>query len=313
MIKIEEFKNLIESYHTITILTHINPDADTIGTALGIYNILKANHNKVEIVSFSVDLPINIDFLPNFSKIKHKMSYDNSLIIACDAGSIDRLGFKLDNRVIVNIDHHKTNTNYGYLNIIDSSLVSASLVAYNFLSNDFIITKDTATCFYTALISDSKNFTTDRVDKNVFNIALKLLDIGAVHNIVINNLNSRNSLASIRLEAKALDKLELHSNATIASIKIDNSMIIETGARMSDTVKIIDIISSLATVQIAIVIIANNSDIKVSLRSRKMDLSNFVKSFGGGGHPFACGFNIKNGDIEEVLDKILLKLNMEIL
>jgi len=310
---IKEFKNLIESYRTITVLTHINPDPDTIGTALGIYNILKENHKKVEIVSFSVDLPINIDFLPNFSRIKHKMSYDNSLIIACDAGSIDRLGFKLENRVIVNIDHHKTNTHYGYLNIVDSSLVSASLVAYNFLSENFIITKNTATCFYTALLSDSKNFSTDRVDKNIFSIVLKLLDIGVEHNIVINNLNSRNSLASIRLEAKALDKLKLHQNATIASIKIDNSMIIETGAKMTDTVKIIDIISSLATVKIAIVIIENNSDIKVSFRSKSIDLSTFAESFGGGGHPFACGFNIKNSNLEEVLDRILVKLNMEIL
>ncbi len=310
---IKEFRNLIESYRTITVLTHINPDPDTIGTALGIYNILKENHKKVEIVSFSVDLPINIDFLPNFSRIKHKMSYDNSLIIACDAGSIDRLGFKLENRVIVNIDHHKTNTHYGYLNIVDSSLVSASLVAYNFLSENFIITKNTATCFYTALLSDSKNFSTDRVDKNIFSIVLKLLDIGVEHNIVINNLNSRNSLASIRLEAKALDKLKLHQNATIASIKIDNSMIIETGAKMTDTVKIIDIISSLATVKIAIVIIENNSDIKVSFRSKSIDLSTFAESFGGGGHPFACGFNIKNSNLEEVLDRILVKLNMEIL
>jgi len=310
---IREFKNLINSYKTITILTHINPDADTIGTALGIFNILKENHKKVEIVSFSIDLPINLNFLPNFSKIKNKMSYDNSLIISCDAGSIDRLGFALEDRVIVNIDHHKTNTNYGYLNIVDSSLVSASFVAYNFLSNDFIITKDTAICFYTALISDSKNFTTDRVDKNVFKTALKLLDIGAEHNTIMNYLNSKNSLASIRLEAKALDKLELRNNATIASIKINNSMIIETGANMSDTVKIIDIISSLATVEVAIVIIENNSDIKVSLRSKKIDLSDLAKSFGGGGHPLACGFNIRNSNLEEVLDKILLKLNMEIL
>jgi len=310
---IKEFKNLIESYRTITILTHINPDPDTIGTALGIFNILKENDKKVEIVSFSKDLPINIDFLPNFSKIKHKMSYENSLIISCDAGSIDRLGFDLTNRVIINIDHHKTNTNYGNLNIIDSSAVSASVVAYNLLSDDFLISKDTAICFYTALLSDSKNFTTNRVDTNIFNIALKLLNKGIEHQLVINNLNYRTSLASIRLEAKALDKLKLHKNATIASIEIDKSMIIETGAKMSDTVRIIDKISSLATVKIAIVVIESNSDIKVSFRSKNIDLSSFAESFGGGGHPFACGFNVKNSDIETVLDKILLKLDMEIL
>jgi phosphoesterase RecJ-like protein len=306
-----KFKDLIDSYDTITVLTHINPDADTIGTALGVFNFLKDYGKKrVEVVSFTNKLPYYLDFLPNFSKIKHKISYDNSLIISCDTGSIDRLGFNLDNRVIINIDHHKTNTNYGLLNIVDSSLGSASLVAYNILPNDEI-SKDTATCFYTALISDTRYFTTNRVDKDVFKVSLELLNFGVDHSAVISNLTSRKSLASIRLQAKALDKLELHNNGTIASIQIDNDTILETGANISDTVDIVDIALSIVTVEIAIIIIEQDNDIKVSLRSGGRDLSSIAKSFGGGGHPLACGFNLVDNNIKEVLARTLQKI-MEI-
>jgi len=306
-----KFKELIDSYDTITVLTHINPDADTIGTALGVFNFLKDYGKKrVEVVSFTKKLPYYLDFLPNFSKIKHKISYENSLIISCDTGSIDRLGFNLDNRVIINIDHHKTNTKYGLLNIVDSSLGSASLVAYNVLSNE-LISKDTATCFYTALLSDTRYFTTNRVDKDVFRVSLELLNLGVDHSKVICNLTSRKSLASIRLQAKALERLELHQNGTIASIKIDNLAIIETGANISDTVDIVDIALSIVTVEVAIIIIEQNNDMKVSLRSINRDLSSIAKSFGGGGHPLACGFNLSDSNIEDVLDKTLKKI-MEI-
>ena len=307
----KQFQELIDSYDTISVLTHINPDADTIGTALGIFNFLKFYGKKnVEVVSFSKELPYNLDFLPNFSKIKHKIIYDNSLIISCDTGSIDRLGFNLDNRVIINIDHHKTNTNYGLLNIVDSSLASASLVAYQILSDE-VISKDTATCFYTALLSDTRYFTTNRVDKNVFKISLELLNCGVDHNSVIYNLTYRKSLASIRLQAKALDNLELHNNGTIASIQINNNTILKTGANISDTVDIVDIALSIATVEVAIIIIEQNDNIKVSLRSKNKDVSNIAKSFKGGGHPLACGFNLINSNIEDILDKTLKKI-MEI-
>ena len=306
-----KFKELIDEYNTITILTHINPDADTIGTALGIYNFLRDyGKRRVEVVSFSKELPHHLDFLPNFSKIKHKISYDESLIISCDTGSIDRLGFYLKDRVIINIDHHKTNTDYGKLNIVDGSKGSASLVAYHMLCDE-PLSKDTASCFYTALLSDTRYFTTSRVDRDVFRVSLELLDMGVDHNYIIYNLTSRNSLASIRLQAKALESLELHRNGTVASIKVNNSTIIETGATMSDTVNIVDIASSIASVEVAIVLIEQKNDIKVSLRSINRDLSEIAKSFGGGGHPFACGFNIINSNIEDILDEILEKI-MEI-
>ena len=305
-----KFRELVDAHSTISILTHQNPDADTIGTALGIYSFLKKSNKRVEVISFSKDLPYYLDFLPNFSKIKHKMSYDDSLIIACDSGSIDRLGFDLDGRVIINIDHHKTNTHYGDLNIVDSSSVSASLVAYNLLANDFNC-KDIATCFYTALVSDSRYFTTNRVDKNVFRVSLELLNMGVEHNEVIYNLKSRSSLASIRVEGKALERLELHHNGTVSSIKITNQIMAEAGANMSDTVDIVDMASSIASVNIAIVLIEKNNEIKVSLRSIDRDISYIAESFGGGGHPLACGFTRFDSNLDEVLNNVLEKV-MEI-
>jgi len=115
----DEVKYRIERAGSVTILSHVNPDADTLATALGIYALLSLDRKlKVEVVNASTELPLYLDFLPNFKKIKHHMDYADSLILSCDCGSIDRLGFDLKGRDIINIDHHYSNTNYGSINIV---------------------------------------------------------------------------------------------------------------------------------------------------------------------------------------------------
>ena len=65
----KEVKEKIEQAESITILSHLNPDADTLGTSLGIYALLsKALHKRVEVVNASKALPLYLDFLPNFKK-----------------------------------------------------------------------------------------------------------------------------------------------------------------------------------------------------------------------------------------------------
>ena len=76
----EEVKEKIANAHAVTILSHLNPDADTLGTALGIYALLSQDKRlKVEVVNASADLPLHLDFLPHFKKIKRQMEYTDSL------------------------------------------------------------------------------------------------------------------------------------------------------------------------------------------------------------------------------------------
>lgn len=303
-----DLKAIIDRFRTVTILSHINPDADAIGTSLGIYALLKAYGKQVEIANYSIDLPQHLDFLPNFSKIKHKVDYAESLIITCDCGSIDRIGFDLTDRTIINIDHHQTNQHYGTINLVDPLRAASSHVAYTALEEKFPISREAATCFYTALLSDTHYFTTGNVDEEVFAFAVELIARGADHQSVAFNLTKRRSLASLRILGKVLDTLTLHHNATVASMQADEQMITATGAKLSDLDGIVDYARSLTTVEIGILLIQHKSHIKVSLRSKSRDITSLAEYFGGGGHKNACGFTIVSGNIEEILDKILKQI-----
>ncbi|NKQ40508.1 MAG: bifunctional oligoribonuclease/PAP phosphatase NrnA [Sulfurovum sp.] len=301
----DEFKVLLNKYKKITVLSHINPDPDAIGTALGVYIWLKEQKFHVEIANITEDIPRSLDFLPSFSKIKKRIDFEDSLIIACDCGSIDRLGFQLDGREIINIDHHATNSYFATLNIIDPEAVSSSEVAYHLLKDIYPISKESAVAFYVALASDTRNFTTNNMHQGIFNLASELTSIGVDIVEVSQKMLHRRSLASLRILGVAINSLELKCDAKIAVLKISQENLKQTGAKYSDLDGVVDYAKSLATVEIALMLVERKKDIKVSIRSKTIDISKLATHFGGGGHNVAGGFEVSNTDLDGLSDIIV--------
>jgi len=301
---IVEFKKLLEKYDNVSIVTHRNPDADTLGTGLALYELLKKLGKQVEICNIDKKMPKYLEFLPHFAKIKSQIDFDNSLIITCDSGSIDLLGFDLSLRVIVNIDHHKSNTDYGTLNVVDANCASASMVAYEFLKSDFKITKNMATCFYVALVTDTQYFITPNVNRDVFQVASELIALGVDLKNINRELTQRKSLSSFRVLSETLDTLELYEDAQVASMVVSHKTLEKTGATLYDTTGLIDYALALATVKIAILIIEFKDYLKVSFRSDSADVSSLAVHFGGGGHHLASGFSSNRFNIDVILQEI---------
>jgi phosphoesterase RecJ-like protein len=307
----EEVEAKIQSAESVTILSHLNPDADALGTALGIYSLLKKNTDKrIEVVNGSKALPLHLDFLPGFDKIKHQIEYEYSLIISCDCGSIDRLGFNLEKREIINIDHHRSNTEYGNINIIVSDYASSSQVAFELFNKLYSIDADTASCFYAALLSDTRYFTTSSVNQKVFDVASALVNAGAKPDVVAHNFTQRRPLSSFRILEKALKSLTLYEEAQVAILQLTREDIEATGARVPDMEGIVDYAKSLVTVEIALLAMEVEDGIRISLRSKSVDVSQIASAFGGGGHKVAAGFTIKESRLQESIDTILEKINV---
>jgi phosphoesterase RecJ-like protein len=309
---INSVKEKLDTYESITILTHLNPDPDTIGTGLGIYALLKTHTSKhVEIVNASSDLPRHLDFLPFFHRIKQKMDYEESLIIACDCGSINRLGFDLKGRDILNIDHHAGNASYGSVNVILPEYASASQVAYRLFRDIYSVTVECAICFYAALLSDTRYFTTSTVDREVFRVAGELVDLGAHPVMIARNFTQRRSLASLRILERALHSLMLYLEGKVAVLRIGPEDILATGASMPDMDGIVDYARSLAVVEIAVLMIElSDGTVRVSLRSKGADVSRLAALFGGGGHKVASGFTLNQTQTQEIVDTILEEITI---
>ena len=309
----DEVRQKIEAAERITVLSHINPDADALGTALGIYHLLFANHKgkKIEVVNASKVLPRYLDFLPHFKKIKHKMDHKEGLVITCDSGSLDRLGYEVGGRELINIDHHQSNTNYGTVNIVLPKLASSSQVAYLLFKELYSIDVPASTCFYTALLSDTRYFTTSSVTAQVLDVAKALVEAGADPAFVAQNLTLRKPLSAFRVLQRALASLSLHHEASVASLYVTKEDIVASGATLADMDGIVEHAKQLATVEIACFVMELEEGLRISLRSKSVDVSKVAKAFGGGGHKVAAGFTVSYAEgvtVDQMIRSILEKI-----
>ncbi|OQX49701.1 MAG: phosphoesterase [Epsilonproteobacteria bacterium 4484_20] len=305
----DEVKALIEGAESITILSHLNPDPDAIGTALGIYTLLKEQKiKKVEVVNASKALPRHLDFLSGYEKIKNRIEYENSLIIACDSGSMERLGFTFADREILNIDHHPSNDLYGSLNVVIPHYASSSQVAFDLFKKIYTVSVQSAECWYAALLSDTRYFTVSSVNEAVFEAARELVHIGVDPAKVATHFTQRRSLASFRILQRALESLQLYSDARIAVLYVTKEDISATGATVPDMDGIVDYARSLATVEVALFAMELEEGIRVSLRSKGMDVNAIAACFGGGGHKVAAGITFKEGNLQQIIDTIIAKI-----
>ena len=305
------FRELLEGHRSVTILSHIHPDADAIGTSLGIYTLLKKEGYRVEVANATADLPRHLDFLEGFARVKKKIDFDDSLIIACDCGSLDRLGFEVSGRTIVVIDHHPSNTGFGTLNLVRPEAASSSELAYRLLAPLFAIPPATAEAFYAALISDTRYFTTANVTAGTFETARELIALGAEPAVIAQAMLQRRSLASLRVLGRALESLRLMRSAQVAVMTVTREDLAATGARYDDLDGIVDYARSLVTVEIAILLVERRYSIKVSLRSKGADVMRIARAFGGGGHREAAGFEVRGVETERLLERLLETIENE--
>ena len=307
----KRFRLLLASHRGVTVLSHVHLDPDAIGTALGIAAILKRQGIRVEVANATEDLPRQVDFLAGFERIKKKIDFADSLIIACDCGSLDRLGFELPDRAIVNIDHHVSNTGYGVLNLVRREAVSSSEVAYRFFERLYPIPPEAAEAFYAALISDTRHFTVGHVTAESFEVARELIALGVDPSGVAQQMIQRRSLASLRIMGKALESLRLYLEAKVGVMIVTREDIAWSGARYDDLDGLVDYARSLVTVEVAILIIERRQSIKVSLRSKGADVMRLAREFGGGGHQEAAGFETTEYTTDVLLEKLLEKIKEE--
>ncbi|CAA6807830.1 MAG: Phosphoesterase [uncultured Sulfurovum sp.] len=302
------FQELLDKHEKISIVTHQSFDTDSLGTGLAIYSILKNLGKEVEISNMDAKLPNYLDFLPHFAKIKNRMDFDNSFIIACNLMNLNVLNFDVSLRDIVTIDHDDRHEGYALLNSVDNSYASISMGTYNFLKHDFEITKEVATCFYVGLVTTTQNFTTSKVNSKTFTVASELLALGVNLEKVNKNLMQRKSLSSFRLLSYTLKSLELSHNAELAFLVVDQETFEQTGANKQDLIGLIDYGLALATVKIAILLVELEEHIKVSFRSDKVSVSGLARHFGGGGHCLSSGFTSKKIDLNKLLNEIKLEI-----
>lgn len=309
--------NIIKSSKNILIISHVNPDGDTLGSMCGLYCAILENFKKKPDMLAISKLPDVYSFLPHYKEIKQIDNIDKSreydLVINVDVASIDRI---CDGKVLfdkggktVNIDHHKTNNNYAELNFVNADASSTGEVLFNIFSQmDYKINIDCANCLYTAILTDTGSFRFDNTKPATFECASKLVEIGVNPSDMYKKVYESDSKTLVMFQSHCISKAKFLDNDKIAYTLVYKKDMEQFSAGDECMEGLTEKLRAIVTTQIAFVAKEMKSGgTKISMRSKFADVAEICSVFSGGGHKYAAGCTIK-APIEKAVEMLLKEI-----
>ena len=291
----------IRDHQTFCIVGHIRPDGDCVGSQMGLALALR-NEGKTVTVWNQDRLPDKLAFLDPehlFRSPAREQAFD--CVIATDAASLERLGSAADcirqRKLLVNIDHHASNTRFGDINWVSGREPSTGELIYKLLSAArWPITKPIADCLFTAVSTDTGSFQYPTTTPGTYHVAGKLVARGADLEKICDEVYQSHPLSRVKLLKHLYAQFKLTDKDRIAYCWLRKKDFARASAETDEAEGLIDHIRDIAPVVIACIFEELEPDLtRISLRSKHCDLnvSNVAAQFGGGGHPAAAGARIR--------------------
>ncbi len=317
-----EILNLINNSSDILIITHVNPDGDTLGSACALKLFIEKDLNKKADILIQIkddsQFPKTYKFLPciNEAKTLSNLKEDYDLVIAVDTASLDRIienasnVFKKAKNTVV-IDHHKTNTGFGKINYIKGGISSTAEVLYDlFINLDRKISKEIAMCLYVGILTDTGCFKYESTTSNTFNIASKLTETGIDISNIADLCYTNKPKNMILFQNYLVSNAKFCFNDRVAYTLITKEIIEKYKAHDEYTEGIAETLRSIERIEASFVLKETDSGVKVSIRTKNIDATKITEKFKGGGHKRAAGCTIKEniGHAVEILLKEISEL-----
>ena len=324
---ISEIFSLIEKPKHIVITFHQKPDADAMGSGLGLYQFLIQFGHTVTVIS-PTNWPSFLNWMPGSRNVvDFEMHNDKAKPILQKAEWIFCLDFNVLNRtkkmepVIeslsatkILIDHHQQpQTNAFDYGISDVNKSSTAEMVYDFIvaaGYSEKINAATAECLYAGVMTDTGSFRFNSASASVHRMIATLKDKGLEHSQIHENLFDNFLEGRFRFFGNILlNRMEVFYEYNTALITIPQSDLIKFNVKTGDTEGLVNFPLSIKGIKLAAVIIDRGDERKSSFRSKGgFDVNSFArKYFNGGGH-----FNAAGGKNNEPLEDVVRKFKAAI-
>lgn len=311
----------------VLITTHHKPDADALGSSLGLAGYLKKKGHEVQVITPS-DYPVFLSWMPGNEQV---LAYDKSkaalvnekvqaaeIIFCLDFSALGRIYDMADmvrqapsKKVMV--DHHLEPENFAEFVQWDPTSASTAQLIYKLiieLGDRSVIDENIASCLYAGLMTDTGGFRHNNTRHEEFLIASELVAMGANPSRISKLVYETNTLTRLRLMGYVLsEKLVVLDEYKVAYITITEEELRRFGSQTGDTEGLVNYGLSVQGVKMAALIYKRKDDVKLSFRSLgDFSVSDFSRlHFEGGGHKNASGGQTKLS-LEDTLQKFLTLL-----
>lgn len=297
----------------VTILCHVRPDADTIGSGLALGQALRRLGADVE-VSFPGQTPLP-DILQALPGVDLLVPADDVVghdtVVAVDAATLGRLAclasHLVDASCSIVIDHHVSNTGFGTIDFVDAGADCTTALVLKVIDRLGVdVDVDIATCLYAGLITDTGSFKWARPAS--LTVAARLLEAGVDGARWSRILIDSHPFGWLKMVEKAL------ATATLVPDAFDGQGLVHAvittdaadGLGWAELESVIDVVRTVAEAEVAAVFKEGTPDEwTVSLRSKStVDVVPIAQSYGGGGHHRAAGYSV-SGSAAQVVARLL--------
>ena len=292
---LKEAAEFIRRHRKFVLIAHISPDGDTLGSSLALSIALK-NAGKEAEVACADPVPDTYRFLPGASSVRKPAEIQPAdAVIAVDCATLSRMGdgenlFRSAKETLC-IDHHRTNTGFADVNYIERTSSVGELVVKLFKELGYAMNCEIGICLYTAIATDTGNFSYSGTTPGTFRTMAEILETGfdlpEVNRILFRTV----PLRKVRLTNLVMDRMELSRNNAIAVSYAELKDFAACGAKAEDSDGIIDSMRDIDTVAAAAFLReCGDGTVRVSFRGKNtVDVSRIASAFDGGGHRLAAG------------------------
>ncbi|WP_191859116.1 DHH family phosphoesterase [Hanstruepera ponticola] len=321
---LKAIKQLLQSPKKIVIVPHKNPDGDALGSTLALQLYLELKMHRCTIIAPN-DYPDFLKWLPNESEI---LKYDSDfkscdtlikeadIIFTLDFNALNRVGdmetaLSNSSAIKIMIDHHQQPDDYATYTYSDSKMSSTCEMVYHFidmLGDKNIIDTHIATCLYTGIMTDTGSFRFPSTTSDTLRVVAFLMDCGADHSEIHNQIFDTNSYERLQLLGKALSNLKVIPESKTAYISLSQEELNAFNFKKGDTEGFVNYALSLKDIIFAAIFIEDKQQdiVKISFRSKgDFSVNEFARAhFNGGGHTNAAGGK-SDFNLQDTIDKFI--------
>lgn len=321
MIDFENLKNIVLNNSSFLITTHVNPDADAIGSEVAFYHLLKKLGKEAYIINHSAT-PYNMEFFNegdiiwHYDELLHKNIFNEvDVISALDFNRADRTvsmekSLRQSNKLKICIDHHQEPEDFVDHFFVDTNYSATGQIIFDFIKSTKIIDLDLkiAEAIYAAIMTDTGSFRFERTTSEVHKIVAELLELGVNPEKIYDQLYDQSKFSKVKLLGRALNSITLDADGKLGYMIITQNDFNELSAIESDTENFVNYNLSIENVVLGILFIELKNGFKVSFRSKgNIPVNKLAKEFGGGGHTNASGARFFTNNMQEMIPVILSK------
>ncbi|HET6505038.1 MAG TPA: DHH family phosphoesterase [Amycolatopsis sp.] len=309
--------DLLRAATDVTLLAHVRPDADALGSALALGRALAQRGAAVR-VSFAVPArtPESLRGLDPGNLVVSAADVPSvgPLLICLDTPSPDRLGGLADRvertraagGAVVVIDHHASNLYYGTHHFVDVGAEATAVLVLRVLDELGVpLDEPIARCLYAGLMTDTGGFR--RATPETHRLAARLLAAGVEPDRLAREVLDEHPFAWLPMLSRVLGTARLEPDAAqgLGLVHVTVTAEVAATVRMEEVEAVVDVVTATREAEVAAVFKELAPDEwSVSLRAvGKIDVSVAARGLGGGGHRLASGCTV-SGTAEQVLEKI---------